>query len=554
MRSSIKIRLFIWFILISVIPLLIIGGFSYYLIFEKISRQNEESINHINRGIYNMVDTQQKVLSVWLVSAAAGFVEKLNFLGQSRFDEGDMVEFGGYRLPTWYIGNQKITGDNTLVDALIEKQKLPASIFQLHNNKFVRVTSNVRQVDGHRIVGTVLDSGPVYERLINGQQYLGRANVEGIMHATIYQPIFGVDGKLLGAFVLGRREQEYELINAIKNIVVGETGYVMVLDPNGTFIIHPNLQGQNRSNLPWVEELLQKKNGSVTYDFEGRTKIAYYMYYEPWNWYIVTGSYASEIFNTTRELSKGLLFACMLVVAVSALLAYILSSSFFRPINELTEMMAQAQGGNLTARMHHASNDEFRIASKAFNAMLNNISLLIGRLLNNSSKLKEASHHLLDDVTESREALKSMENGVESLRQGVLAATQTAAAGTAPNEELLQAIDEIKILMGHLSHVIKSKGYDDLADIQGVCEKLEFLRRKFIVLSVVGQDPNLPAHSFSIQNKIGNLEVELAKLKLLIKHISSSAASLDDIALSLDRHAHIFKVEEEDTGGERRQG
>lgn len=545
MRSSIKVRLFIWFILISVIPLLIIGGFSYYLIFEKISRQNEESINHINRGIYNMVDTQQKVLSAWMDSAAAGFAEKLGFLGQSRFDYDNLAEFGGYRLPTWYIGSQKITGDNTLVDALIEKQKLPASIFQLHNNKFVRVTSNVRQTDGKRITGTVLDSGPVYERLINGQQYLGRANVEGIMHAIIYQPIFGSDGKLLGAFVLGRREQEYELINAIKNIVVGETGYVMVMDPNGTFIIHPNLQGQNRGNLPWVAELLQKKNGSVTYDFEGREKIAYYMYYEPWNWYIITGSYVSEIFNTTRELSKGLLFACMFVVALSALLAYILSSSFFRPINELTEIMAQAQSGNLTARMHHASNDEFRIASKAFNAMLNNISLLIGRILGSSSKLKEASHHLLDDVTESKEALISMENGVESLRQSVLAATQSAAAGSGPNEELLQAIDDIKIMMGHLSQVIKSKGYEDLSDIQGVCEKLEFLRRKFIVLSVVGQDPHLPAYSISIQNKIGNLEVELAKLKLLIKHISSSASSLDDIAMYLDRQAHIFKVEEE---------
>ena len=164
-----KIKLFIWFIMVSIIPLLIMGGFSYYLIAQKIARQNEENILNINKGIYNMVDTQQKVLTQWLDSSAAAFTEKLNWLGQSRFDESHIQEIGGYTLPTWYIGNQRITGDNTLVDILIAKQKLPATLFQLKNNKFIRVASNVRQVEGNRIVGTLIDSGPIYEKLINGQ-------------------------------------------------------------------------------------------------------------------------------------------------------------------------------------------------------------------------------------------------------------------------------------------------------------------------------------------------------------------------------------------------
>jgi HAMP domain-containing protein len=536
-------RLFVWFIMVSVIPLMVIGGFSYYLISEKIARQNEENINHINRGIYNMVDTQHKVLNRWLESAAEFFIEKLGALGKPRFDYDNMVDISGYRIPTWYIGNQKITGDNTLVDILIEKEKLPATIFQFHNNKFIRVTSNVRQVDGTRIVGTVLESGPVYERLINGQQYLGRANVEGIMHATIYQPIFGDNGKLIGAFVLGRREQEYELTNAIQNIVVGETGYVTVLDPTGVFIIHPTLKGQSVANYTWIQEILQKKNGSITYDFNDRKKIAYYLYYEPWNWYIVTGGYVSEIFNTTRELSKGLFLACFIVVAISAILAYLLSNVFFRPINDLTEVMRQVQRGNLTARLHYSSDDEFRIVRNAFNAMLDNISLLIGRILNNSLKLKEASHHLLDDITESKDALGSMEGGVAGLRQSIQSATHTNATTT--NEDILRSFDSIKTMLTNLNYLAKHRTGDDLPMVQELTESYEVLRRKFIEALVIGQDLAEPGNSISVQNKINNLEVELAKLKLLIRHISSSAASLDDIANSLDRNVNIFKVEDE---------
>lgn len=535
-----RIRLFIWFILISVIPLLIMGGFSYYLISEKISKQNEENINNINKGIYNMVDTQRKVLIHWMKSAAAAFDEKLVSLGQSHFDYSNMVDIGGYRLPTWYIGNQRITGDNTLVDILIAKQQLPATLFQFKDNKFIRVASNVRQEDGNRIVGTLIESGPIYDKLINSQQWQGRGSVEGIMHEMIYQPIFDKDGKLIGAFVLGRREQEYDLLDAIKNIVVGETGYVAVMDPKGSYIIHPQKQGQSAASFPWVQEILQKKNGSITYDLDGRQKNAYYTYYEPWNWYIVTGSYSSEIFNTTRELFKGLLLVCLLVILISAGLAYVMSSTFFRPINELAGVMRQVQSGNLTARLHHNSNDEFETVGNALNAMLNNISLLIGRILNNSLQLKEASHELLDDITDSREALKSMESGVDSLRQSAQASIHAATVGSNPNDELLHAIEEVRAAVNQMRAMVADGSFEGLINIQDTSEKIEMLRRKFLVQSVIDQNVSIP---ITLQNKINNLEVELAKLKLLTKHISTSAASLDDIALSLDRNVNIFKVE-----------
>ena len=535
-----KIKLFIWFITVSIIPLLIMGGFSYYLIAQKIAKQNEESMHHINKGIYNMVDTQQKVLTQWLDSSAAAFTEKLNWLGQSRFDESNIQVIGGYSLPTWYIGNQRITGDNTLVDILIAKQKLPATLFQLKNNKFIRVASNVRQVEGNRIVGTLIESGPIYEKLINGQAWRGRGSVEGIMHALIYEPIFDQENKLIGAFVLGRREQEYEMLDAIKNIVVGQTGYVGVMDPNGTFIIHPNMQGKSALKYEWAREVLQKKNGSVTYDFEGRPKIAYYTYYEPWNWYIITGGYVSELYNTTEALFHGFIFLCLLVVLISSAIAYTMSISFFRPINELIEVMRQVQRGNLTARLHHKENDEYLVVAKTLNDMLNNISLLIGRLVNNSLQLKDASDNLLDDITDSKEALKIMESGLDRLRQSVQDSNQIGHTENDPSSELLQAIEEIRTFLTQMKPLIDDHNREGFAHMQILSEKIEMLRHKFLVQSVIDHNISIP---FRVQNKISNLEVELAKLNLLTKHIASSAASLDDIAVSLDKNVNIFKVE-----------
>ncbi|MEA4825865.1 MAG: methyl-accepting chemotaxis protein, partial [Clostridium sp.] len=415
MRLTIKTRLFTWFLVVSVIPLLLIGGISYYFISSEISRQTEEKVTSVNNGIKNMVDTQQKVLSLWLDSAAASFSYKLSSLGESNFDYGKMVDLAGHRMPTWYIGKQVITNDHTLVDELIGEENLQATIFMLHKNEFVRVSTNVRKNDGSRIVGTLINSGPVYNKIINGQQFHGRANVEGIWQATIYKPILDKEGKLIGAFVLGRREKEYEMIDAIKKISIGESGYVFITDSNGNAIIHPYMNGQNIMDYPWVKEIIKNKEGKIRYDFNGQKKIAYYTYYEPWDWYIITGGNEHELFSTRDKLYKIILFALLTVIGVALFIAYVLSRSFSKPIMELMGVMKETQDGDLSGKLNYVYNDEFGVLNNTFNNMLSNISILVGRILFNSDNLKEASKRLKLDITQSADALKGIENGVESL-------------------------------------------------------------------------------------------------------------------------------------------
>lgn len=550
--NSIKTRLFTWFILISLVPMLAMSGLSYYLIHDKIQDQNAETLININKGIYNMVDTQKKILDEWLKSASESFQVKLRTLGPSRFDYNEMQDIGGYQLPTWYIGKQKVTGDFTLVDYLTEKEKLPASIFQLQGNTFIRVSTNVRQPDGERITGTLLDiTGPVYERVINGQTYLGRANVEGIMHATIYVPIWDSSGKLIGAFVLGRKEQEYEITKAIQNIVVGETGYAFVMDETGKAIIHPTRQEKNLSatNADVVSEIVHKKNGSLTYDFEGRKKIAYYFYYEPWQWYIVTGSYISELFNTTNQLNNLLLEAVLIVLVISSLLAYILSTSFSKPINDLMQEMRKAQSGNLTSRFNYThKDDDFRILSNAFNAMLSNLSLLISRIHTNSSELKDASQRLMTDITDSKESLNGIDKIVNDLRQDSISGPEASGIPTPPNtslyEEVQQTIYQLDLLV---DQALANSQDDQLDHIKVALEKIKFLYRRLSMTRVDGRPTEKAlTTNYGYLNKVNSLEIEVEKLKLLLKNINSSASTLEEIALSLDRQVNIFKITDEE--------
>ncbi|MCG8539665.1 MAG: methyl-accepting chemotaxis protein [Clostridia bacterium] len=546
MRLYIKTRLFIWFIIVSVIPLICIGGFSYYLIFNQISTQTEETITNINTGILNMVDTQQKVLFRWLESSTASFVHRLASLGESRFDYDNMEYIGGYRLPAWFIGNQKITNDYTLVNNLIENENLHATIFQLHNNEFIRVSTSVRQPDGTRIVGTKISSGPVYEKIINGQKYVGRANVEGIWHATIYSPIWDRDGNLIGAFVLGRREKDYELVEAIKNIVIGETGYVFIIDSNSNVIIHPNLEEKNVSKYPWVQEVLQKKNGSIQYDFKEREKIAYYTYYEPWDWYIVSSGYRSEIFNITKELSNILFFAIIAVILISSAIAYILSQTFSKPINDLTKVMRETQKGDMSIKLNYIYKDEFRIVSNGYNAMVNTISILIGRIVNNSSNLKEASKRLVKDIDNSMKSLNGIEKSKNNIKN-YIENTFFAQSSNSFNDIYDDLYEKVFNIRLRLEKEISNNNFKELDSIIGELKEMELFLFNSNESDEEHHVPNTTSQSIISMNKINNLEIEIEKLRLLLSNISSSATSLDDIALALDRQVNKFKIDKEYT-------
>lgn len=536
MNPSFRMRLLKWFIIVSVIPSIILGGFSYLLINQEISSNTEDMINNVNDGIYNMIDTQQRVLDQWLPSAAEAFSSKLEALGESRFDYNQMVEVGDYALPTWYIGDQKITHDYTLVDELIEKEKLPATIFMLVDNKFVRVSTNVRQEDGSRIIDTDIESGPIYDKIINGQVYWGRASVEGIMHATIYMPIFDSDRKLIGAFVLGRRESEYEIINAIKRITIAKNGYVMIIDSDADVIIHPERTGENVMNYDWIKTILKQQNGSIRYEFEGSDKIAYFRYYEPWDWYIVSIGFVDDIQSTPRTMLKLLLITFVISILISLLLAYFISKEFFKPINKLVNSLKLMKNGDLSVRFTSYEDEEFKFLSNTFNALSYTFSLLIGRLISSSNKLKESSERVLLDLERSMVTLSNLEKDIEKLMTYPTKVAGDTNVVYLNIDKPKEALKSIEVLRQKLPKYINGSN-EEVLEIITILDGLETQIHARQDTLISSSDEN------EINNRFNAIYIEIQKLKLLIDNIVNSASSLDGIANEVDKQVNIFKTE-----------
>ncbi|MEO1089955.1 MAG: methyl-accepting chemotaxis protein [Pseudomonadota bacterium] len=71
-------------------------------------------------------------------------------------------------------------------------------------NDFVRASTNITKDDGSRAVGTVLGrEGRVFPVVSGGDTYRGEARILGVDYYTIYQPVFGTGGDVVGILYAG---------------------------------------------------------------------------------------------------------------------------------------------------------------------------------------------------------------------------------------------------------------------------------------------------------------------------------------------------------------
>lgn len=98
----------------------------------------------------------------------------------------------------------KIGSNHDMVDKVLKDLNLVSTIFVKQGDDFIRKTTSIKNADGTRAVGTKLDrKGIAYKKMLEGEVYLGKADILNIPYATIYKPIKDKNSKVIGILFAG---------------------------------------------------------------------------------------------------------------------------------------------------------------------------------------------------------------------------------------------------------------------------------------------------------------------------------------------------------------
>lgn len=79
-----------------------------------------------------------------------------------------------------------------------------ATIFVKNGDEFVRVATNVKQDDGSRAIGTILDpKGSAIAVIAKGESYFGEADILCKPYVTGYEPIRDASNNIIGIYYVG---------------------------------------------------------------------------------------------------------------------------------------------------------------------------------------------------------------------------------------------------------------------------------------------------------------------------------------------------------------
>ena len=440
---KIRTKLISFTLLLALIPLGVGAGLSLKRFTEDLKQAYESDLDHIVANIHAMCKAQEELLQGKLTAdqklahhlfyqfGRHVSVSSARFVEMTAEDQitGERLRV---RIPVWSIGSQKITGDHTIVDRVQQLAGGTCTIFQrFEGDRLLRISTNVLRADGSRAVGTYIPaSSEVARAIIRGETYRGRAYVVNAWYITVYEPIYNERQEVIGALYVGIPEQSaVSLKTAIKSIKIGKTGYAYILDSSGRLVLHPAKEGESiletkdPTGLEYMREIarqapLLKENevGTIRYPWANvelgenapRMKINKYLYFRPWDWIIVAGSYEEEIFAGVNRTLYFVVLIALGSIALAILLTVILSRFLTRPITELTEITARMAGGDLTQKVALTSEDEIGRLAQSFNRMADQI-------LAHTRNLEEIVRTRTEQIQEKEEKYRNLSGLLNSV-------------------------------------------------------------------------------------------------------------------------------------------
>jgi len=259
---------------------------------------------------------------------------------------------------------------------------------------------------------------PFFTTARSGKTYFGPVNFPSDSlepQIFISVPIEAYAGEVSG--VLAAVVNVRYVWDVVQRLQIGKSGYAYVVSNAGTLVAHPDLQlvlqHKDLSTLPQVAALREARSGTtgtgIYSSLSGEQALVAYQRIPSIGWTVLVErplleAYTPALLSLART-SGIMLLACILAVGA----AVRLGRRVVRPIEVLREGAGRLEAGDLNARLHLDTGDEFEELAEDFNRM--------------AARLQEAYSGLEDKVAERTKALEQSPKEVRALGETIQAVT-----------------------------------------------------------------------------------------------------------------------------------
>lgn len=383
---------------------------------------------------------------------------------------GDSVQ---QSVPTMYVGDEMVTGTFGLVDLITDLTGATVTIFQTIPEGLLRVSTSVRNRQGERATGTYIPtSSQVYEAVMAGRTYEGRAFVVDDWYISEYEPIRGENEQIIGVLYVGVPQTNIEYLrSAVENVRIGDSGFAYLLDGQGNMLIHPDLEGDDVSDHPLYSRMMAEQHGRIeSVDrragaTSGLTRVDYFDYLDTMDWIVGVATYDVEVYAGLRVVLIVLIVSLIVILVADVALGLFLGSYIARPVSRVTDAMTRVADGTLSSeQISVSSRDEVRDLAESMNRMRDELRRIIldiqngvGNITQGSEQLSSTSQTISQGASEQASSVEevsaSMEEMGSNIQQNTDNAMQTDSITQAAADRATEGQEAVRKTVGAMHEI-----------------------------------------------------------------------------------------------------
>lgn len=237
------------------------------------------------------------------------------------------------------------------------------------------------------------------------------------------------------------------VIDMANNIEVGDSGHVLVIDQNGSFIAHPDdhLIGTGAEDQAYFKPLSNGDDkGLIEYTENGDTKILSYVTNDITNWIIGETISADAFKQEANKIIIPIAITLLIVIAFAVLVSYMTTRRIIKPITYLQSLMKKVEDGDLSIKTDVKATNEINDLARSFELMLQQMSAMIKKVKSVSREVLDVSQSLVTSTEENTAAANEVSSTMEQIARGASEQSQLMEQNGMATEQLSHLIHEVE--------------------------------------------------------------------------------------------------------------
>ncbi|SFD00065.1 methyl-accepting chemotaxis protein [Bacillus sp. OV322] len=327
------------------------------------------------------------------------------------------------------------------------------------------------------------------------------SNVVTIEEGSNQKGVLGLDVSLEG------------LTSLIKDIHIGKNGYVILTQKDGTILADPknpkmNFKPISSLKIPKLNK--STKDGSFDATIKGNDYVLNIVSSKNAGWKYITVIDKNEMSATADQIRSAILILGVIVAILSIIVSIFMSLRITGNIKKISDLTLSMSKGDLTQRVTINTNDEIGDMGKNYNIMANNLKEMISKVADGSQQLSATSEELAAGSVENQLASNQISESIQSV----------AAGNDEQNAAMEETVSIINEVANHVDGVVTSMNIVSKS-VNLAAETAK--QGSDVVNQTVKQMNEIDKHVTSSAEKIGELNEKsnkISQISMLIKSIS----------------------------------